>query len=92
MPPIIPLAIIMCSSIIVIVTIIARAFTQNRRLPPAPPVDGEVLRRLDRIEQLVESMTLEQERIGESNRFLVRLLAARTDGAPAPSIEQGERA
>jgi len=83
MPPIIPLAIIMCSSVIVIVTIIARAFTQNRRLPPAPPVDVEVLRRLERIEQLVESVVIEQERIGESNRFLVKLLAARSEAAPA---------
>jgi len=76
----IPLAAIVCGSVVAIVTIIARAFAQNRRVPPPAPVNDEVLRRLERIEQLVESVTLEQERIGESNRFLVRVLSAKTDG------------
>ena len=88
MPPIIALAAIMCSSAIVIVSIIARTVSQQRRRQAPPAVDDEVMRRLDRIEHMLESVALEQERAGESSRFLVRVLAARTDGGELPAIHK----
>ena len=40
------------------------------------PVDSE---RLERLEQAVESIALETERIGEGQRYLTRLLAERAE-------------
>ena len=38
----------------------------------------ELLRRLERIEQAVDSTAIEVERISESNRFVVKLLAEKS--------------
>lgn len=74
--PIIPLAVIMCGSAVIISTIatVSRAVTQRQRAAATPPND-EVLRRLERIEQSVEVTAIEVERLAEANRFLTKLLA-----------------
>ena len=50
---------------------------------PRPSVDLEASPRLQRIEQAVESIALEVERIGEAQRFTTRLLAERQPDAAA---------
>ena len=74
--PIIPLAVIMCGSavIITVVAAVSRAVTQRQRATTNLPND-EVLRRLERIEQAVEVTAIEVERLAEANRFLTKLLA-----------------
>ena len=63
---------------------LVRAFA--RRLGPAPvapPLPREVSDQLRRIEQTVESMAIEIERISESQRFLTKLNAGKIE---APSL------
>ena len=45
--------------------------------------------RLDRIEQSLESVAVEVERVSEAQRFTARIMAERKDGAPAqlPAVE-----
>jgi glycerol-3-phosphate O-acyltransferase len=80
MPPIIILAGIMCSTVVIVaaMAVISRQISQRRMLPPAQR-DEEIMRRLERIEQMVETTAVEVERIGESNRFVTKLLAERGD-------------
>ncbi len=48
------------------------------------PGNGDTSMRLERIEQAIEAMAVEVERISEGQRFVTRLLAERTkDGLPA---------
>ena len=57
----------------------------HRRRPEALP-NEEVLRRLERIEQIVDTTSIEVERLAESNRFVAKLLAERSEasrGEPA---------
>jgi hypothetical protein len=77
---IIPLAAIVCSTFVAITVLqlIAR-FIAQRRVPSQALPNEEIARRLERIEQMVESTSIEVERIGESNRFVAKLLAERTD-------------
>jgi hypothetical protein len=77
--PIIPLAIIMCGSAVIISVIatVSRAVTERQRTPTNLPKD-EVLRRLERIEQVVEVTAIEVERLAEANRFLTKLLAEKS--------------
>ena len=77
--PIIPLAVIMCGSAVIISTIasVSRAVTQRQRAATNLP-NEEVLRRLERIEQSVEVTAIEVERLAEANRFLTKLLADRS--------------
>src|SRR4051812_35490769 len=54
-----------------------RAFTRRfvDRPPVAPTLPANVENRLERIEQAVEAVAIEVERISESQRFLTKLMA-----------------
>ena len=58
-----------------------------RRPSPVAPVTAERDERLTRLEQAVDAVAIEVERIGESQRYYVRLLGA----GPAQPIEVKER-
>ena len=77
---IVPLVAIVCGTFvsITILQLIGRYVTQRRANTPGPSSD-EVTRRLERIEQMVESTAIEVERLGESSRFVAKLLAETTE-------------
>jgi hypothetical protein len=79
MPPIVFLAAIMCSTAVVIaaMAIVSRHISQRRLASHAIP-NEEILTRLERIEQTVETTALEVERLSESSRFVTKLLADKT--------------
>ena len=80
MPPIIFLAGIMCSTAVLITAmmLISRHISQ-RRLSSQSLSSDEIAQRLERIEQMMEVTAIEVERLAESNRFVVKLLAGRPD-------------
>jgi hypothetical protein len=90
MPPIIILAGIMCSTAVVIaaMALISRHISQ-RRLVSQAPRDEDITRRLERIEQMVETTAIEVERLGESNRFVTKLLAERAEASRSASSSNG---
>jgi hypothetical protein len=55
-----------------------------RRTPPPRPVSSESAGRLERIEQAVEAMAIEIERVSEGQRFVTKLLSE----AKAPAAVQ----
>ena len=56
---------------------IIRALTRRfvDRAPVAPAISADVENRLERIEQAVEAVAIEVERISESQRYLTKLMA-----------------
>ena len=50
----------------------------------------ELESRLERIEQAVDTIAIEMERIGEGQRFVTKLLAERSAALPDGSVAQGE--
>ena len=56
---------------------IIRALTRRfvDRPPVAPAISADVENRLERIEQAVEAVAIEVERISESQRYLTKLMA-----------------
>ena len=52
------------------------------------PIGGEISNRLERIEQAIEAIAVEVERISEGQRFTTRLLSERAD---RPSQGEGAR-
>ena len=69
---------------------LARAFARRidrQRLQPS--VTPEVLQRLERMEQAIDSVAVEVERISENQRFTTRLLTDRAQPVEVPSA--GER-
>lgn len=87
----VPIAGIMVIPVTVIGAIVARAWARNQSAPPLiqPPVSSELLARLERIEQAVDSIAVEVERISEGQRFTTRLLAGRDESADAPPAIPG---
>ncbi len=85
---------VVCVSVItfgISICMIAAAFAARARAklkgsPDLSKLDG----RLDRIEQSLESVAVEVERVSEAQRFTARILAERRDGAPAqlPAVEE----
>lgn len=76
----VPIAFFIMIATISIGVPLARAFARRmdrNGLPPASPPD--VTQRLERIEQAVESIAVEVERISEGQRFTTKLLAERKE-------------
>jgi hypothetical protein len=74
------MAVLIPSFVIVVATVVL-AFRLIRSKPRAqPPVVDD--RRLDRLEQAVEAIALEMERVGESQRFLTKLMAEQIPAHP----------
>ncbi len=90
---VIPLAgmsmIIVLSLGIPFVRALARRWERESLQPKVPP---EVIARLDRIEQAVDAVAIEVERISEGQRFTTKLLSERAgDAAPTAHGSGAER-
>jgi hypothetical protein len=53
--------------------------------PAAPALTPDAAARLERMEQAIDAIAVEVERISEGQRFTTRLLADRTGAAPPPA-------
>jgi exonuclease VII large subunit len=84
---------VMCAVIAIGVPIV-RAFTRrmDRRTTAAPATDVETRDRLERIEQAVEAIAVEVERISEGQRFTTKIISElRGLPQPDPSAALAER-
>ena len=62
---------------------LARAYARRVELDATrPQVPSEVAARLERMEQAIDSIALEVERISEGQRFTTKLLSERTAAPP----------
>ena len=86
MPPynlIFPIVAVFCSTIVLLTAmkLISQHLAQ-RRLSQSSAQSDEVLRRLERIEQIVDTVAVEVERLAETNRFVTKLLAEKSGTPP----------
>jgi hypothetical protein len=68
---------------------IARNIWRRGSLPPAARPDRESAQRLERMEQAMDAIAIEIERVSEGQRFVTRLLSEQRDGA---AIGAGQKA
>ena len=83
----IPIIAISCAPIIAIGVPIARAYARRIESKPSAAIPADVSARLERIEQAVDAIAIEMERVSEGQRFTTKLLADRTPtpgSLPAP--------
>ena len=82
----IPILAIICAPIIAIGMPIARAYARRLESRPSAAIPADVSARLERIEQAVDAIAIEVERVSEGQRFTTKLLAERSgDAAGAPA-------
>lgn len=88
---VVPLGFFTMVAVISIGIPLARAFARKmdrRSLPTAVP--PELQQRLEHMEQAIDSIAVEVERISEGQRFTTKLLAERQQDAPA-ALSASER-
>jgi hypothetical protein len=61
---------------------IARAFARRLESKPTTAIPADVAARLERMEQAIDSIAVEVERISEGQRFTTKLLAERVPAPP----------
>jgi hypothetical protein len=83
----IPITALVCVAVTAIGVPIARAFARRVERGPSlpPPMSSEVQARLERMEQALDSIAIEVERISEGQRFTTKLLADRNN-QPASNV------
>ena len=86
----ISIAFFVCSAIMVIGWPLARAFGKRiERRSEVAAVNPAMTDQLQRIEQAVDAMAIEIERISESQRFMAKLQNAQTSGRVALPADRG---
>ncbi len=66
---------------------IARAYARRlERGPITPPIPSDLAARLERMEQAIDSIAVEVERISEGQRFTTKLLAERVPPPPSQVV------
>jgi hypothetical protein len=74
----IPIVLFICISATIIFTPMARAYARRVEKEPHNPVSPpDVTARLERMEQAIDSIAIEVERISEGQRFTTKLLSER---------------
>ena len=83
-PPIIVLAAIICGTALSISAMgfVSRYLAQRRLARLETSSRDEIAQRLERIEQGMDAIATEVERLGETNRFVAKLLAEKTTALP----------
>ena len=83
-PILIPIIFVSSIPVIAIGVPIARAFARRlERAPVAMPVlRHELMARLERMEQAIDSIAVEMERVSEGQRFTTKLLSERAADRP----------
>ena len=64
--------------------VVAQAWAARRR----PRRPDAVEQRLERMEQAIDTIAVEVERVAEGHRFTAKLLAERLDAPPAPRVPE----
>ncbi|MDB4890716.1 MAG: hypothetical protein JWL61_2571 [Gemmatimonadetes bacterium] len=86
-PILIPIIFVSSIPIIAIGLPLARAYAARLgRMPMTPTIPLEVAARLERMEQAIDSIAVEVERISEGQRFTTKLLAERTAPLAVPAL------
>jgi hypothetical protein len=71
---------------------IARNIWRRGSIAPAPGLDRESAHRLERMEQAMEAIAIEIERVSEGQRFVTRLLGDQRGGASIGSAQSAAEA
>lgn len=87
-PLLVPIAFFVSVALAVVGVAMARAIARRQR-DPLP--SDEVLARLERMEQAIDAIAIEVERVAEAQRFTTRLLSERAAGPGTPALSQPRR-
>jgi len=83
-PLIVPIAAFIMVGVTAIGVPLAKAYARRiEREPRSPSLPPDMTARLERMEQAIDSIAIEVERISEGQRFTTKLLAERNTAGPS---------
>src|SRR5215216_2776238 len=85
----VPIVMFVCVAVTTIGYPIARAYARRLDRDQRPSLPPEVTGRLERMEQAIDSIAVEVERISEGQRFTTKLLAERNNAPPRSVSDRG---
>ena len=88
---IVPIVMFSMIPVVAIGVPIARAYARRLESRPATGIPQDVAQRLERIEQAIDSIAVEVERISEGQRFTTKLLAERVPPSAVSSSPSDQR-
>jgi hypothetical protein len=84
----VPIVLFICGAVTAIGVPLARAYARRmEREPLRPSMPQDLTNRLERMEQAIDSIAIEVERISEGQRFTTKLLSERNNSA-SPSVPE----
>lgn len=87
---IVPLGFFFMVAVIAVGVPLVRAFSRRMdREAVSPHIPSELAERLEHMEQAIDSIAVEVERISEGQRFTTKLLSDRVPGGPTPPSSGG---
>ncbi|MBC8085855.1 MAG: hypothetical protein H7Z40_01205 [Phycisphaerae bacterium] len=81
-PFLVPITLFITIGAVVVLTPIARAFARRMDRASSQEIPQHVDARLERMEQAIEAMAEQVERVAEGQRFTTKLLSERTPAKP----------
>jgi len=87
-PFIVPVVLFVCIAFTVVGLPIAKAYARRMERPEPRTLPPELSSRLEHMEQAIDSIAVEVERITEGQRFTTKLLAERNSSAASGAPER----
>lgn len=84
-PFIVPVAFFVCAAFTIVGVTLIRAVSRRQDPKALGGNNAEVIGRLERMEQAIDAIAVEVERISEAQRFTTKLLSERTGAASLPA-------
>jgi hypothetical protein len=85
----IPITLFVCGAVTAIGVPLAKAYARRvEREPTRQTLPSELTDRLDRMEQALDSIAIEVERVSEGQRFTTKLLSERNNAPPQGVTER----
>ena len=87
----VPIIIVFTIFVLCPIALAAARAIWKRGSQPRPVTDRDTTARLERMEQAMDAIAIEIERVSEGQRFVTRLLADGKTALPIPVAQQGEK-
>ena len=88
-PFLVPISLFICIAATLIGVPIARAYGRRIEAKGTDDLSRDVMARLERMEQAIDSIAVEVERISEGQRFVTKIFTERPAANPAPAQRGG---
>jgi hypothetical protein len=79
---------LICATVVVLGTVKAIVGRNRKKQELGSPIEADVSNRLGRMEQAIDSIAVEVERVSQAQRFVTKILAERKQAQPSGALPE----